>query len=116
MYNRWLIHVDVWQKPTQHCKAIILQLRMNKFFKLKKKIKTGDPYTWERTELEFAPGLSTPQIPHSSCVPFHPEGAQQLGWSTEGTALKSPRHQALVWHSRPLLLTLPAQLTVTPPT
>ena len=23
----WLIHVDVWQKPTQYCKAIILRLR-----------------------------------------------------------------------------------------
>ena len=22
----WLIHVDVWQKPTQYCRAIILQL------------------------------------------------------------------------------------------
>ena len=22
----WLIHVDVWQKPVQYCKAIILQL------------------------------------------------------------------------------------------
>ena len=22
----WLIHVHVWQKPTQYCKAIILQL------------------------------------------------------------------------------------------
>ena len=32
----WLIHVDVWQKPTQHCKAIILQLKINK---LKKKNK-----------------------------------------------------------------------------
>ena len=29
MYNLWLIHVDVWQKPTQHCKAIILQLKIN---------------------------------------------------------------------------------------
>ena len=37
MHKRWLIHVDIWQKPTQHCKAIILQLKMNKFFKLKKK-------------------------------------------------------------------------------
>ena len=27
----WLIHVDVWQKPTQYCKAIILQLII--FFK-----------------------------------------------------------------------------------
>ena len=25
-----LIHVDVWQKPTQYCKAIILQLKLNK--------------------------------------------------------------------------------------
>ena len=30
----WVIHVDVWQKPTQHYKAIILQLKINK---LKKK-------------------------------------------------------------------------------
>ena len=29
----WLIHVDVWQKPTQHCKEIILQLKINKFLK-----------------------------------------------------------------------------------
>ena len=28
---RWLIHVDVWQKPAQYCKAIILQLKINKF-------------------------------------------------------------------------------------
>ena len=26
-----LIHVDTWQKPTQHCKAIILQLKVNTF-------------------------------------------------------------------------------------
>ena len=24
-----LIHVDVWQKPTPYCKAIILQLKIN---------------------------------------------------------------------------------------
>ena len=27
----WLIHVDIWQKPTQYCKAVILQLKINKF-------------------------------------------------------------------------------------
>ena len=32
----WLIHVDVWQKPTQFCEAIILQLKS----KLIKKTKT----------------------------------------------------------------------------
>ena len=29
----WLTHVFIWQKPTQHCKAVILQL------KIKNKIK-----------------------------------------------------------------------------
>ena len=29
----WLIHVDVWQKPTQYYKAIILQLKINKILK-----------------------------------------------------------------------------------
>ena len=26
-----MIHVDVWQKPTQYCKTIILQLKINSF-------------------------------------------------------------------------------------
>ena len=26
----WLIHVDIWQKTTKLCKAIILQLKKNK--------------------------------------------------------------------------------------
>ena len=29
----WLIHVDIWQKPTQYCKTIILQLKI-KFKKI----------------------------------------------------------------------------------
>ena len=33
----WLIHADLWQKPAQYFKAIMLQLNMNKF-KLKIKI------------------------------------------------------------------------------
>ena len=28
-----LIHTDVWQKPAQYWKAIILQLKINNFFK-----------------------------------------------------------------------------------
>ena len=35
----WLIHADVWQKPAQYCKAIILQLKINKFKKYLKKLK-----------------------------------------------------------------------------
>ena len=25
----WLIHVDVWQKPTRYCKAVVLKLKIN---------------------------------------------------------------------------------------
>ena len=28
----WLIHVDIWQRPTQYYKAIILQLKINTIF------------------------------------------------------------------------------------
>ena len=30
----WLIHVSVREKPTQYCKAIILQLTINKFINI----------------------------------------------------------------------------------
>ena len=30
---QWLVHVDVWQRPTQYCKAITLQLKINSFLK-----------------------------------------------------------------------------------
>ena len=33
----WLIHVAIWQKLTQYCKAIILQLKINKLKKKQKK-------------------------------------------------------------------------------
>ena len=34
----WVIHVDVWQKPTQYCKAIVLRLKINKLKTTKKKL------------------------------------------------------------------------------
>ena len=37
-----LTHVDVWQKPTQHCKAIALQLKISKFFLKKNKRRDRD--------------------------------------------------------------------------
>ena len=32
----WLIYIDIWQKTTKFCKAIILQLKNKYFFKIKK--------------------------------------------------------------------------------
>ena len=37
----WLIHVFVWQNPTQHCKATIFQLKINKFQNRKEKKYSG---------------------------------------------------------------------------
>ena len=31
----WLLHAEVWQKSIQYCKAVILQLKINKFKKIK---------------------------------------------------------------------------------
>ena len=39
----WLIHVGVWQKPTQYCKAIILQLKINTFEKMSKMCEAVSP-------------------------------------------------------------------------
>ena len=38
----WLIYVDAWQKPTQYCKAIILQLKKKNFFL--------EPLYWKKQE------------------------------------------------------------------
>ena len=46
----WLIQVDVWQKPTQYCKAIIFQLKISKF----KSIYAQDLGEEESTGLEVA--------------------------------------------------------------
>ena len=37
----WLIHVDVWQKPAQYCKAVTLQIKINTFKYIKKNAVTG---------------------------------------------------------------------------
>ena len=34
--SNWGDHVDTWRKPTQYCKAIIFQLKINKCLKRKK--------------------------------------------------------------------------------
>ena len=40
--NLWLIHVDVWQRPTQFCRATVLQLK-----KKKQKVKQNEHITEE---------------------------------------------------------------------
>ena len=45
MGKLWLIHVDVWWKPVQSCKGIILQLKINKI-KFKLKTNKQKPQCW----------------------------------------------------------------------
>ena len=46
----WLIHVDVWQKPTQYCKAIIHQLKIKKFLKKCPGEGNGNPLQYSHLE------------------------------------------------------------------
>ena len=47
----WLIHVDVWQKPTKFCKSIILQLKTKIFFFKLSKVAQGHTATgWTRIQ------------------------------------------------------------------
>ena len=52
--HAWLIHVNVWQKPPQYCKVIILQL--NKLI-LKNKKETNKKSTCHVGNLGLIPGL-----------------------------------------------------------
>ena len=45
----WLIHVDIRQKPTRFCKAIILQLKI--IFKKKKQIKNNKILQGEKKKI-----------------------------------------------------------------
>ena len=51
----WLIHVDVWQKLTQYYKAIILQLKINKFLKIILVSNFCYWYSWRGTQGSLSP-------------------------------------------------------------
>ena len=42
----WLIHVDIWQKPTQYCKTIVLQLKT--IFLEERNMSSCQPWSWVR--------------------------------------------------------------------
>ena len=73
-----LIHVDVWQKPTQHCKAIILQLKTNTF---KKPIYSKFCELQLKKKKNSGPGTDTGQGPQytPSLVPL-PQLQDLRGW------------------------------------
>ena len=58
----WLINVDVWQKPTQYCKAIILQSKINN---LKKRILGHCEYLQTNTDFIKARKFTKPVVKSS---------------------------------------------------
>ena len=59
----WLIHVAVWQKPTQYYKAVILQLNINNFFKKKNKANHRQVFrNWKRKTTLYSPEKNKKQL------------------------------------------------------
>ena len=56
-----ILHVDVWQKPTQYYKAIILQLKINKLAKKKEEkiLLQGRETEFNSPEMKMEEFLST---------------------------------------------------------
>lgn len=51
----WLIHIDVWQKSTHYCKAVILQLTINIIIFYKTIKNTQLTFEWTLIDMkEFA--------------------------------------------------------------
>ena len=51
--NPWLIHVNVWQKPLQYCKVMILQLIKINEKKRKKVGKTTRPFRYDLNKIPY---------------------------------------------------------------
>ena len=82
----WLIHVDVWQKTTKFCKAIILQLK-NKLIKMLKTHTKNLPAMWETwvRSLGWEDPLEKGKATHSSIL------AWRIPWTTVHVVTKSQK-------------------------
>ena len=70
----WLIHVDVWQKPTQYCKAIILQIIINNF---KKSFLSKQSCFTDKQMATCHPVYCNPLPPHLGWMADCEEGSQE---------------------------------------
>ena len=74
----WLIHVDVWQKPKQYCKATILQLIFQRTNPFRERIALKHihyPYV-----KQIASGSLMHDTGHSKLAPAHVKGDDMTTW------------------------------------
>ena len=97
----WLTHADVWQKPTQYCKAIILQLKIEQ---LKKKSFPGNSDT--------KPGLIwNNTVPGDSLV----VNSQTRNWNSWPLPLRSCLARATTPHQIPVPSFVKQSISRSPP-
>ena len=97
----WLTHVDIWKKPTQYCKAIILQLKINLSIK-----NTKEPAD------EEMPALLLVQLPQDTGGQRRVLGeGRSLGhrWETQVQSLGwgDPLERSMATHSGILVWRIP---------
>ena len=92
----WLLHADVWRKPTQYCKAIILQLKTKQFKKKERKNWFAHMATRPGVRGLRKHGLWS-QAPAGSGVTeenWYPEPHVEGGW---GNGPSPPRRDGCRW-------------------
>ena len=95
----WLIHVDAWQKPTQHCKAIILQFKINKFLN---SIPLKDIHIWKPGTCKHYPSVVNLEMGSSSrlskCRQRYPYKKEaERNFTHTHTHLQSGNEEKPIW-------------------
>ena len=84
----WLIHLDMWQKPAQHYKAITLQFKINTFLKSNRKNPDMEKVTGSTSGKKYDkavychPDYLTDML-STSCEPFNFGFFSISGWGID---------------------------------
>ena len=74
----WLIHVDVWQKPTQYYKAMILQLKINEFNYKQRLTTSSSKATREVTQIDEVVSWGLELTKEGVCTPIRGSAGTHL--------------------------------------
>ena len=74
----WLIHVVVWQKPTQYYKAMILQLKINEFNYKQRLTTSSSKATREVTQIDEVVSWGLELTKEGVCTPIRGSAGTHL--------------------------------------